>query len=154
MHSEINQKREQIDILNGIQKQKDEEISLIQAQKSQILESISNKDQFSNEAKESDVYLVELNYLKAKGLVNDDEIETLRAENEKYLILLNHLMKGQNSVTGIDYLKYNSIDVEVIQGVVMYKTTGIEKKIPNDWIAKVDKLKIILEINKKIPNKG
>jgi hypothetical protein len=36
----------------------------------------------------------------------------------------------------------------------MYKTTGIEKKLPNDWIAKVDKLKIILEINKKIPNKG
>jgi len=52
------------------------EILLIQAQKSQILKSISNKDQFSNETKESDAYLVELNYLKTEGLVNDEEIET------------------------------------------------------------------------------
>jgi hypothetical protein len=56
------------------------EILLIQAQKSQILKSISNKDQFSNETKESDVYLVELNYLKTKGLVNDEEIETKEYE--------------------------------------------------------------------------
>ena len=69
LHFEIKQKDEQIDILNNIQKQKDVEISQIKAQKSQISESISKKDQFSNEVKEIDVYLVELNYLKAKGLL-------------------------------------------------------------------------------------
>ena len=140
LHSEIKQKHERIETLNEIQKQKDIKISQIQAQKSEILEP-SNKDQINNELKQNDVYLVELNYLKAKGLVNDEEIETLRAENEEYRILLNLLKKGQDSVTGIDNLKYNSIDGEKVQGVVIYKTTEMQKYLPNDWIAKIDNSK-------------
>ena len=135
---EIEQKHEQIDTLKNIQIQKDNEILQIQAQKLQVLEPIKNQEIIESQSNQNDVLLVELNYLKAKNLVNDEEIETLRGENEEYRILLNLLKKGQNSVTGIDNVNYDSMSDEGVQGIVMYRTTGMEKSLPEDWIAKVN----------------
>ncbi len=135
---EINQKHEQIDTLKNIQIQKDNEIAQIQAQKLQVLEPINNQVVIESQSNQNDVLLVELNYLKAKNLVNDEEIETLRGENEEYRILLNLLKKGQSSVTGIDNVNYDSMSDEGVQGIVMYRTTGMEKSLPEDWIAKVN----------------
>ena len=140
LQSEIRQKHEQIDNLKQIQEQKDSEFALIQAQLptkesvKQPITTISNDIQ-----KENDALIVELNYLKAKNLVNDEEIEILRAENEEYRVLLNLLKKGENSFTGIQNTEYNSIDE--VQGVVVYNNAKPEKTLPSDWIARVDNSK-------------
>jgi len=138
---EINQKHEQIDSLKNIQIQKDAEISQIQAQKLQVSEPVANLGNLESLSGQNDVLLLELNYLKAKNLVNDEEIETLRGENEEYRVLLNLLKKGQDSVTGLDNVNYDSMNDEEVQGVVMYRTTGMEKTLPNDWIRKVNNSK-------------
>ena len=140
LQSEIRQNHEQIDNLKQIQEQKDSEFALIQAQLptkesvKQPITTISNDIQ-----KENDALIVELNYLKAKNLVNDEEIEILRAENEEYRVLLNLLKKGENSFTGIQNTEYNSIDE--VQGVVVYNNAKPEKTLPSDWIARVDNSK-------------
>jgi len=138
---EIKQKHEQIDTLKNIQMQKDVEISQIQAQKLQVSEPTNNIDEIEDLSSQNDVLLVELNYLKAKNLVNDEEIEILRGENEEYRVLLNLLKKGQNSVTGIDNVNYDSMNEEGVQGIVMYKTVGMQKSLPENWIVKVNNSK-------------
>jgi len=137
LQSEIKQKHEQINTLKNTQMQKDLEISQIQAEKLQVLEPTNNLDDIENLASQNDVLLLELNYLKAKNLVNDEEIETLRGENEEYRVLLNLLKKGQNSLTGIGDVNYDSMNEEGVQGIVMYRTAGMQKSLPEDWIAKV-----------------
>lgn len=140
LQSEIRQKHDQIDNLKQIQEQKDSEFALIQAQLptkesvKQPITSISNDIQ-----KQNDALIVELNYLKAKNLVNDEEIEILRTENEEYRVLLNLLKRGENSFTGIQNAGYNSIDE--VQGVVVYNNAKPEKTLPSDWIARVDNSK-------------
>ena len=134
---EIKQKHEQIDTLKNIQMQKDTEISLIKIQKLQVLEPTNNLGEIENLSRQNDIFLVELNYLKAKNLVNDEEIEILRGENEEYRILLNLLKKGQNSITGIDNVNYASMNQKEGQGVVMYRTTEMQKSLPEDWVTKV-----------------
>ncbi len=148
---EIKQKHEQIDTLKYIQIQKDDEIAQIQAQKLQVLEPITNQVVIESQSNQNDVLLVELNYLKAKNLVNDEEIDTLRGENEEYRILLNLLKKGQNSVTGIDNVNYDSMNEEGVQGVVMYRTDGMEKSLPEGWIPKVNNSKEYLIYIEPIP---
>jgi len=146
----IKQKHEQIDALKNIQMQKDLEISQIQAQKLQVSEPINNLSEMQSLSRQNDIFLVELNYLKAKNLVNDEEIEILRGENEEYRVLLNLLKKG-NSITGIDNVKYDSMDEDGVQGVVMYRTAGMQKSLPEDWIAKVNNSKEYLLYIEPIP---
>jgi len=136
---EIKQKQEQMDALKNIQN--DAEISRIQAQKLQVSEPTNNLEEIESLSSQNDIFLVELNYLKAKNLVNDEEIETLRGENEEYRVLLNLLKKGQNLVTGIDNVNYDSMSEERVQGVVMYRTTGMQKSLPEGWIPKVNNSK-------------
>jgi len=148
---EIKQKHEQIDTLKNIQIQKDNEISQIQAQKLQVSKPTSDLNDVEGLSMQNDVLLLELNYLKAKNLVNDEEIETLRGENEEYRVLLNLLKKGQNSVTGIDNVNYDSMNEEAAQGVVMYRTTVMEKSLPEGWIPKVNNSKEYLIYIEPIP---
>ena len=138
---EIKQKHEQIDTLKNVQMQKDAEILQIKAQKLQVSEPTNNLGKVESVSKQNDVLLVELNYLKAKNLVNDEEIETLRGENEEYRVLLNLLKKGQNSVTGIENVNYGSMNEERVQGVVMYRTDIMQKSLPDNWIIKVNNSK-------------
>jgi chromosome segregation ATPase len=145
LNDEINSKHTQIENLRNAESE-NEKISQIQVQKPQI--TTQNDEGHSTQ---NDVLLVELNYLKAKGLVNDDEIETLRAENEEYRILLNLLKKGQDSTIGIEQANYDSVNNEG-QGVVMYKTTQKQKELPSDWIAKVDTSKKYSIYIEKTPN--
>lgn len=141
LKSEIKQKHEQIDTLKNIQIQKDAEILEIQAQESQVSMPVAENNTVNSIPKQNDVLLVELNYLKAKNLVNDDEIKTLRGENEEYRILFNLLKKGQDSTIGINNANYDTINENDVQGVVMYKTTEAQKDLPSDWIVKVDNSK-------------
>ena len=135
LQSEIRQKHEQIESLKQIQEQKDAQYAQIQAQI-----PMNEPTTISNDVKkENDALFVELNYLKAKNLVNDEEIETLRAENEEYRVLLNLLKKGESSLTGIQNVDYNMKDNG--QGVVVYNNANPEKTLPSDWIAKVDNSK-------------
>ncbi len=136
LQDDLKKKHEQINTLTNINEQKDAKISSLQAQKSQVLEKPEPIREFDN-TKENDNLLVELNYLKAKSLVNEEEIEILRAENEEYRVLLNLLKKGQNSITGIDNTDYNSINDDG-QGVVVYRTSDTEKNLPDDWVKRVD----------------
>jgi len=138
---EINQKHDQIPTLKNIQIQKDTEISQIQAQKLQVSEPTNNLGKIENLSTQNDVLFVELNYLKAKNLVNDEEIQTLRGENEEYRVLLNLLKKGQNSVTGIENVNYDSMNEKEGKGVVMYRTTEMERSLPEGWIPKVNNSK-------------
>ncbi|MCH7560461.1 MAG: matrixin family metalloprotease [Thaumarchaeota archaeon] len=137
LQHELKLKHEQIDTLKNIQMEKDVKISQIQAQKLQVLEPTNNLGEIDKLSTQNDIFLIELNYLKAKNLVNDEEIEILRGENQEYRVLLNLLKKGQNSVTGIDNVNYDYMNEEGVQGVVMYRTTGMQKSLPEDWIAKV-----------------
>ena len=107
----------------------------------QVSEPTSNLGNVVSVSKQNDVLLVELIYLKAKNLVNDEEIETLRGENEEYRVLLNLLKKGQNSVTGIENVNYGSMNEEGVQGVVMYRTDIMQKSLPDNWIIKVNNSK-------------
>ncbi|KEQ56618.1 hypothetical protein AAA799E16_01254 [Marine Group I thaumarchaeote SCGC AAA799-E16] len=135
LQSEIKQKHEQIESLKQIQEQKDTEHAQIQAQsRTKEPTNISNEVQ-----KEDDALIVELNYLKAKNLVNDEEIEVLRAENEEYRVLLNLLKKGESQLTGIQNTGYDKKDEG--QGVVIYNNAKLEKTLPSDWIARVDNSK-------------
>ncbi|KFM19436.1 Matrixin domain containing protein [Marine Group I thaumarchaeote SCGC AAA799-P11] len=140
LQSEIRQKHEQIENLKQIQEEKDAKYEQIQAQistKEPGNEPIVNT---SNEIeKENDALIVELNYLKAKNLVNDEEIETLRAENEEYRVLLNLLKKGESSLTGIQNTGYDKIDEG--QGVVVYNNAKPDKTLPSDWVSRVDNSK-------------
>ncbi|MHA7733694.1 matrixin family metalloprotease [Nitrosopumilus sp. S6] len=135
LQSEIREKHEQIQNLKHIQEEKDAKYEQIQAQmatKQPVNEPLVN---ITNE-KENDALIVELNYLKAKNLVNDEEIDTLRAENEEYRVLLNLLKKGESSFTGIQNAEYDKIDNG--QGVIVYNNANPEKTLPSDWIARVD----------------
>lgn len=67
---------------------------------------------------QSDDYLVELNYLGAKNLVNEEETKMLRAENEELRILINLMKKGDN-FDGLENVKYNSLR-NGDQGVVIH----------------------------------
>ena len=137
LQDQLQKKQEQVNTLTNINKQKDAEISSLQAQKSQVLEKPELIHEFDNASKQNESLLVELNYLKAKSLVNEEEIEILRAENEEYRVLLNLLKKGQSSITGIDNTDYDSINDDG-QGVVVYRTSDTEKNLPDDWIQRVD----------------
>ncbi|QDI88223.1 matrixin family metalloprotease [Candidatus Nitrosopumilus sp. SW] len=137
LQSEIRQKHEQIQNLKQVQEQKDVKYEQIQAQMST---KQSVKEPAINTANEKDdALIVELNYLKAKNLVNDEEIEILRAENEEYRVLLNLLKKGESSSTGIQNTDYDKIDNG--QGVIVYNNANPEKTLPSDWIARVDNSK-------------
>jgi len=146
LQSEIKQKHEQMDALKNeqmdalmnIQMQKDMEISQIQAQKSLVSLPTNNLGDIENLSEQNDIYLVELNYLKAKNLVNDEEIEILRGENEEYRVLLNLLKNGQRSITGIDNANYDTMNEEGVQGVVVHRMSMTQKSLPADWIAKVN----------------
>jgi len=131
-------KNEQMDALKNIQMQKDMEISQIQAQKSLVSLPTNNLGDIENLSEQNDIYLVELNYLKAKNLVNDEEIEILRGENEEYRVLLNLLKNGQRSITGIDNANYDTMNEEGVQGVVVHRMSMTQKSLPADWIAKVN----------------
>ena len=136
LQSEIREKHEQIESLKQIQEQKDAQYAQIQAQ---IPVNEPTVIASNDIGEENDALLVELNYLKAKNLVNDEEIEVLRAENEEYRVLLNLLKKGENSLTGIQNADYDKIDEG--QGVVVYNNANPEKTLPSDWIARVDSSK-------------
>lgn len=147
LQSEIRQKHEQVESLKQIQEQKDAKYAQIQAQ----IPVNEHKTTTSNEiGKENDTLLVELNYLKAKNLVNDEEIETLRAENEEYRVLLNLLKKGESSLTGIQNTDYNKIDEG--QGVIVYNNVNSEKTLPKDWIARADNSKTYSIFIEKTPS--
>lgn len=133
LKAELDQKHEQIASLESIQMQKDEQLLQIQSQKP----STTNDHKLASIQEENESLLGELNYLKTKSIVNDEEIEVLRAENEEYRVLLNLLKKGQNSEVGFENMNHGSIDGVEGQGVVVYKTTPSEKNLPDDWIAKV-----------------
>ena len=136
LESEIRQKHEQIESLKQIQEQKDAQYAQIQAQ---VPVNEPTKIMSNDIGKENDALFVELNYLKAKNLVNDEEIEVLRAENEEYRVLLNLLKKGENSLTGIQNADYEKINDG--QGVVIYNNANPEKTLPSDWVARVDNSK-------------
>ena len=134
LQTEIKQKHEQIDMLKEIKKKED--ASPIDIQDIPSVTPMVESDDLVNE---NNKLLVELNYLKAKTLVSDEEIKTLRGENEEYRILLNLLKKDQKSVTGIENVDYGNI--ENTEGVVIYKSGDTEKVLPDDWIKKVDNSK-------------
>jgi len=73
-------------------------------------------------------------------MVIDEEIDTLRAENEEYRILINLLKKGEKSQTGIASANQDNISSNQ-GGVVVYKTVDEVKQIPKDWINKIDSTK-------------
>lgn len=140
--------KEQIDVLiHEIEEKHEQIISLEKNQKqnnfSNILDSSQNtptfkidSDLINDLSRKNDLLLVELNYLKAKNLVNDEEIELLRGENQEYRVLLNLLKKGQHSVTGIESANYGAIDNEG-QGVVILPSTQTQKRLPDDWISQI-----------------
>ena len=133
LKSELEQKYDQIESLKNIQLQKDEQLSQIQEQKPAVVHS--DNGNISSIQEENENLLVELNYLKAKSLVIDEEIEVLRAENEEYRVLLNMLKKEQAG--GFENMNFGSLDEAEGQGVIVYKTLQSEKTLPDDWIAKV-----------------
>ncbi|MDX1596097.1 MAG: matrixin family metalloprotease, partial [Nitrosopumilaceae archaeon] len=135
LKDELNKKQEKITTLSDLNSQKDSKISSLQAQKSSSLEKLKpSKVEASTKTNEN--LLVELNYLKAKSLVNEEEIDILRAENEEYRVLLNLLKKGQNSVTGLDKTDYDTMNDG--QGVVVYKKDTVERSLPSDWVQRVN----------------
>jgi len=135
LNEEIDTKQLQIKTLQT-RAENDANLSQIQAQKSEITAA----DKIDKHSKHNDVLLVELNYLKAKELVINEEIDTLRAENEEYRILFNLLKKGQDTKLGMDSVNYDSMGYSKGDGVVIYKNTQ-QKELPDDWIAKVDNSK-------------
>ena len=100
-----------------------------------------NQEKIDEIKKQSDRYLTEMNYLKAKNIVIDEEIETLRAENEEYRILINLLKKGEHSQTGIASTDHDNTSSKQGGGVIVYKTPDKVKQIPKDWINKIDSTK-------------
>jgi len=99
----------------------------------------NNQEKLDEIKKQSERYLVEMNYLKAKNIVIDEEIEMLRAENEEYRILINLLKKGEKSQTGVASTSKDKTNPD--QGVIVYKTPDKAKQIPKDWINKIDSTK-------------
>ena len=135
---EIKQKRQEINSLKNTHLEKESvKTYVIQPPELPTLQ-YDDHHELDDIKKQSDRYLVEVNYLKAKNIVIDEEIETLRAENEEYGILINLLKKGEKSQTGIASANHDSSN----QGsVVMYKTVDDVKQIPKDWINKIDSTK-------------
>ncbi|MCV0373580.1 MAG: matrixin family metalloprotease [Nitrosarchaeum sp.] len=133
LQSEIKEKHDQITSLKNTQVQTDVDPQDSHAQKSTLSLSDGMVDELT---KKNDMLLVELNYLKAKNLVNDEEIQVLRDENKEYRVLLNLLKKGQKSVTGIDSVNHDYMNETSVQGV-MFKTTDIQKNLPGDWISQI-----------------
>jgi len=133
LHTEIKEKHDQIISLKNTQVQNNAISQDSHIQKSTLA---SSGDMIDELTKKNDLLLVELNYLKAKDLVNDDEIKVLRDENKEYRILLNLLKKDQKSVTGIDSANHDYMNENNVQGV-MFKTTNIQKNLPDDWISQI-----------------
>jgi len=147
LNEEITSKQLQITTLKTAQNENDVKLSQIQAQKPEI----NMSEKIDSHSKHNDVLLVELNYLKAKELVINEEIETLRAENEEYRILLNLLKKGQDTKLGMDSVNYDSIDDSKGEGVIIYKNAQ-QKELPDEWISKVDNSKKYSIYVEKTPN--
>lgn len=137
---EIKQKHQEINFLNTHQGKESIKTFVIQPPVP-TLQYDNNSRELDEVKKQSDRYLVEVNYLKAKNIVIDEEIETLRGENEEYRILINLLKKGENSQTGVASTNHDNISPKKGGGVVMYKTVDDVKQIPKDWINKIDSTK-------------
>jgi uncharacterized coiled-coil DUF342 family protein len=139
---EIKQKHQEINSLKNTQSEKESvKTYVIQPPELPTLQYDDHREELDDMKKQSDKYLVEMNYLKAKNMVIDEEIETLRAENEEYRILINLLKKGEKSQTGIASTDHDNISSNQGEGVVMYKTADTVKQIPKDWINKIDSTK-------------
>ena len=138
---EIKQKRQEIDSLKNTQQGKESIKTYVIQPPVSTSQYDNNSGELDEVKKQSDRYLVEVNYLKAKNIVIDEEIETLRGENEEYRILINLLKKGENSQTGVASTNHDNISPKKSGGVVMYKTVDEVKQIPRDWINKIDSTK-------------
>lgn len=137
---EIKQKHQKIDSLKNTQPEKESvKTYMIQPPELPTLQYDDKHGELDEVKKQSDRYLVEVNYLKAKNIVIDEEIETLRAENEEYRILINLLKKGEKSQTGIASTNHDNNSSKE-GGTIMYKTVEV-KQIPKDWINKIDSTK-------------
>ena len=84
-------------------------------------------------------YLIELNYLTAKSIVNEEEMQTLRYENEEYRVLINLLKKGSD-MERTDDVKYSTIhDSDSSQGVIITKMfDDSTKKLDASELEKID----------------
>lgn len=133
LQDEIKEKYEQISSLKKVQQNNVSNIS-ISAQN--LSSPISDVDSINDLTKKNDLLLVELNYLKAKNLVNDEEIDTLRGENQEYRVLLNLLKKGQYSTTGVGSVDYDAMDNDG-QGVVILHSIKTQKSLPVSWISQI-----------------
>jgi len=97
-------------------------------------------------------YLVELNYLTAKNLVNVEEMGMLRADNEEYRVLLNLMKKG------VDYNRFESVEYDSIrdggsgEGVIVYnKFDDTSQKLLSDTLYNIDTSKEYLIYVEPVP---
>ncbi|MCH8972657.1 MAG: matrixin family metalloprotease [Thaumarchaeota archaeon] len=110
------------------------------------------QDQVGRLTKQSVDYLVELNYLTAKNLVNAEEMDMLRTENEEYRVLLNLMKKG------VDYNRFASVKYDSIrdgysgEGVIVYnKFDDTSQKLLSDTFYNVDTSKEYLIYVEPVP---
>ncbi len=110
------------------------------------------QDQVEHLTKQNGDYLVELNYLTAKNLVNAEEMNMLRTDNEEYRVLLNLMKKGVD-FNRLDNVKYNSIrDGGSGEGVIVYnKFDDTSQKLLSDTLYNIDTSKEYLIYVEPVP---
>jgi len=110
------------------------------------------QDQVEYLTKQNGDYLIELNYLTAKNLVNAEEVNMLRTDNEEYRVLLNLMKKGVD-FNRIHNVKYNSIrDGDFGEGVIVYnKFDDTSQKLLSDTLYNIDTSKEYLIYVEPVP---
>jgi len=110
------------------------------------------QDQVEYLTKQNGDYLIELNYLTAKNLVNAEEVNMLRTDNEEYRVLLNLMKKGVD-FNRIHNVKYNSIrDGGSGEGVIVYnKFDDTSQKLLSDTLYNIDTSKEYLIYVEPVP---
>lgn len=110
------------------------------------------QDQVEHLTKQNVDYLVELNYLTAKNLVNVEEMDMLRTDNEEYRVLLNLMKKG------VDYNRFASVKYDSIrdgysgEGVIVYnKFDDTSQKLLSETLYNVDITKEYLIYVEPVP---
>lgn len=78
--------------------------------------------------KQNEGYVVQLNYFKAKALVNEEELEILRNENEEFKTIINILKNEKGEPRGFSQLDYDKIN-ESSAGVSIEGMNTIQDKI-------------------------